>query len=143
MSGFISNSPKAAIKLMEYYGYNLNKRVLIINRTEVIGKSLLMLLLEKNATVTIAHSSTKDLKELTKASDYIFTAMGKIKFLDKSFFKEDAVIVDMSIGVDEKGKLAGDLNEESIFGYVKAYTPVPGGVGPITNLLLLESMLKE
>lgn len=141
MSGFISNAPKAAIELMEHYGYSLNKKVLIINRSEVIGKPLLMLLLKKDATVTIAHSNTKNLKELTKSSDYVFTAIGKTKCLDKSFFTKESVIIDMGISIDENGKISGDLDTKSIFGYVKAYTPVPGGIGPITNLLLLKSIL--
>lgn len=139
VTGFIPNAPKAAIRILEYYGYDLVKNCLIINRTSVVGKSLLMLLLDKNATVTIAHSKTKNLKELTKFADYIFTATGKKRLLDKSFFKEDAVVIDMGISIDENGKLVGDLDTEGIEGYIKAYTPVPGGIGALTSILLLES----
>lgn len=139
VTGFIPNAPKAAIRILEYYGYDLSKNCLIINRTSVVGKPLLMLLLDKNATVTIAHSKTKNLKELTKSADYIFTATGKKRLLDKSFFKEDAVVIDMGIAIDENGKLVGDLDTEGIEGTIEAYTPVPGGIGALTSILLLES----
>lgn len=139
VTGFIPNAPKAAIRILEYYGYDLAKNCLIINRTSVVGKPLLMLLLDKNATVTIAHSKTKNLKELTKSADYIFTATGKKRIFDKSFFKKDAVVIDMGIAIDENGKLVGDLDTEGIKGYIKAYTPVPGGIGALTSILLLES----
>lgn len=141
VSGFMPLSPKAAVELLEYYGYDLSKNALIINRSQVVGRPLAMLLLNRNATVTIAHSKTRNLKELTKKADYIFTAMGSKKSLDKSYFTEDSIIIDLTIGIDENGKLCGDLNQEDIKEFVKAYTPVPGGVGSLTNLLLIEAMI--
>lgn len=143
MNGFIPLSPKAAVMLMEDYGYNLAKRALIINRSQVVGKPLAMLLLNRNATVTIAHSKTENIKELIKKSDYVFTAMGKMKSLDRSFFTEKSIIIDLSIGIDENGKLCGDIDQEDVNDFVQAYTPVPGGVGSLTNLLLLESLIHE
>jgi len=143
VNGFIPLSPKAAVMLMEDYGYNLAKRALIINRSQVVGKPLAMLLLNRNATVTIAHSKTENIKELIKKSDYVFTAMGKMKFLDRSFFTEKSIIIDLSIGIDENGKLCGDIDQEDVNDFVQAYTPVPGGVGSLTNLLLLESLIHE
>lgn len=143
VNGFIPLSPKAAVMLMEDYGYNLAKRALIINRSQVVGKPLAMLLLNRNATVTIAHSKTENIKELIKKSDYVFTAMGKMKSLDRSFFTEKSIIIDLSIGIDENGKLCGDIDQEDVNDFVQAYTPVPGGVGSLTNLLLLESLIHE
>lgn len=143
VNGFIPLSPKAAVMLMEDYGYNLAKRALIINRSQVVGKPLAMLLLNRNATVTIAHSKTENIKELIKKSDYVFTAMGKMKSLDRSFFTEKSIIIDLSIGIDENGKLCGDVAQEDVNDFVQAYTPVPGGVGSLTNLLLLESLIHE
>ena len=143
VNGFIPLSPKAAVMLMEDYGYNLAKRALIINRSQVVGKPLAMLLLNRNATVTIAHSKTENIKELIKKSDYVFTAMGKMKSLDRSFFTEKSIIIDLSIGIDENGKLCGDTDQEDVNDFVQAYTPVPGGVGSLTNLLLLESLIHE
>lgn len=143
VNGFIPLSPKAAVMLMEDYGYNLAKKALIINRSQVVGKPLAMLLLNRNATVTIAHSKTENIKELIKKSDYVFTAMGKMKSLDRSFFTEKSIIIDLSIGIDENGKLCGDIDQEDVNDFVQAYTPVPGGVGSLTNLLLLESLIHE
>lgn len=143
VSGFIPASPLAAVRLMESYGYKLDGKALVINRSQVVGRPLAMLLLDRNATVAIAHSKTKNLKALCKNADYIFTAMGGKNNLDRSYFTEDSIICDLSIGLDENGKLCGDLIKEEVDGFVKAYTPVPGGVGNLTNLLLLESICHE
>lgn len=144
ITGFIPLSPKAAIMLLEYYNYRLtSKNVVIINRTKVVGRPLTMILLNRDATVTITHSKSKELKNHTKYADFVFTAMGLSSYLDKSYFKKGAVVVDMGFSIDKNGKVSGDLDVESNKGYLEAYTPVPGGVGMITNLLLLESMVEN
>lgn len=143
LDGFIPLAPLAAVKLLEFYGYDLeSKDCLIINHSDVVGKPLAMLLLANWASVSICHVKTKDLKSYTKKADIIFTAMGKAEMLDKSYFSKNSTIIDIGLSKNDQGKLAGDLDEKDVTDYVEAYSPVPGGVGSITNLLLLKNVLK-
>lgn len=142
ISGFIPLAPKAAIKLVEYYGYDLKgKDCVIINHSNVVGKPLAMILLEKWATVTICHVETKNLREKTKNADFVFTAMGRAEMLDASYFNENSVVIDIGLSLNSVGKMRGDLCSEKIEGKISAYSPVPRGVGKITNLLLLENVV--
>lgn len=142
VSGFIPLAPKASIELLKFYDYKLKgKETLVINHSNVVGKPLTMILLNELATVTIAHIGTQDLKKHTKNADIIFTAVGKPEFLDKSYFNENATVIDIGTSKNKDGKFVGDLNEESVDGHIKAFSPVPKGVGSITNILLIENVV--
>lgn len=142
LDGFIPLAPKAAHELLEFYGYELKgKDVVIINHSNVVGKPLAMILLNELATVTVCHVGTRDLRKHTKAADIIFTAMGRAEVLDESYFNEDAVVIDIGTSKNKEGKYRGDLDEASVKGKIGAFSPVPGGIGSITNLLLLENVI--
>lgn len=141
VEGFIPLSPKAAIMLLEDYGIDLEgKDCVIVNDSSVVGKPLSMILLSKEATVTICHSRTRNLKEKTKNADIVFTAIGQAEYFDRSYFSNNSVIIDIGVSRNKEGKMRGDLDQTSIDGFVKAFSPVPGGIGKLTNLLLLESL---
>lgn len=138
--GIDGNLPCTAMAVVEILkGYNIElsgKKVTIVNRSLVVGKSLAMLLLKEDATVTICHSKTKDLKEITASSDIVVFAIGKPKAFDESYIKEGAVVIDVSINLDENGRLCGDCDFESMSKKAGAITPVPGGVGAVTTIIL-------
>lgn len=143
MDDFSPCTPKAAMELMKYYNIDLEgKNVVLINRSLVVGKPLAMMLLEENATVTICHSRTKDLKSITKAADIVITALGKPEYLDESYFSPDSIIIDVGVGQTAEGKLSGDVDYENVSSKVKKITPVPGGVGSITTSILLDQVYK-
>ncbi len=135
-----SCTPAAAIYILDYYNIDLaGKNVVVVGRSVNVGKPLALMLLNKNATVTIAHSKTKDLHKITKKADVIFTCVGKHNFIKKQHVSKKTIIVDIGINFDENGKLCGDTAAEC-YDYVKAYSPVPGGVGVITNLMLMNNL---
>ena len=137
-----SCTPGAAMRLLEYYNFDLSgKDVLVIGRSVNVGKPLSLMLLSKNATVTISHSKTVGLKDKCKKADIIFLALGKANFLNKEDVTENTIIVDIGINFDENGKLCGDANKDC-YDVVSSYTPVPGGVGVMTNVVLMENLLK-
>ena len=138
---FKSCTPAAAIELIKYYKYDLNgKNALVIGRSVNVGKPLALMLLNENATVTIAHSKTQNLKKLTKKADIIFLAIGKAKFLTKDMVKRNTIVIDIGINFDENNKLCGDADKQ-IYDYIRSYSPVPGGVGVLTNIMLMENLL--
>ncbi|OLR64983.1 bifunctional 5,10-methylenetetrahydrofolate dehydrogenase/5,10-methenyltetrahydrofolate cyclohydrolase [Peptoniphilus porci] len=142
VSGFTPLAPKAAYELLKFYGYELRgKDTVIINHSNVVGKPLMMYLLRDLATVTICHVGTVDLKKHTRSAEIIFTAMGRAETLDASYFNEDAIVIDIGTSKNSEGKYRGDLDEKSVKGKIKAYSPVPGGIGSITNLLLIENVI--
>lgn len=142
LDGFIPLASKAARELLDFYDYELTgKDVVIINHSNVVGKPLAMILLSELATVTVCHEGTRDLRKHTKEADIIFTAMGRAETLDETYFKEDAVVIDIGTSKNKEGKYRGDLDEEAVKGKISAYSPVPGGIGNITNLLLLENVI--
>lgn len=142
VSGFTPLAPKASYELLKFYGYDLKgKDTVIINHSNVVGKPLAMFLLKDLATVTICHVGTRDLKKHTKSADIIFTAMGRAESLDDTYFNEDAIVIDIGTSKNKEGKYRGDLDEKSVDGKIKAYSPVPGGIGSITNLLLIENVV--
>ncbi|MDU4046394.1 MAG: bifunctional 5,10-methylenetetrahydrofolate dehydrogenase/5,10-methenyltetrahydrofolate cyclohydrolase [Peptoniphilus harei] len=142
VSGFTPLAPKASYELLKFYGYDLKgKDTVIINHSNVVGKPLAMFLLKDLATVTICHVGTRDLKKHTKSADIIFTAMGRAESLDDTYFNEDAIVIDIGTSKNKEGKYKGDLDEKSVEGKIKAYSPVPGGIGSITNLLLIENVI--
>lgn len=132
-------TPKGIIRLLDEYKIELNgKNALVIGRSNIVGKPISLLLQNKNATVTMAHSKTKNLKELALNADIIVSAVGKPKFLTKDFIKDGAVIVDVGINRTESG-LCGDVDFENVKEKTSFITPVPKGVGPMTIAMLMEN----
>ena len=115
------------------------KNCVVIGRSNIVGKPQAMLLLHKNATVTICHSRTKDLREVCKRADVLVVAVGRAKMVDASYIKEGAVVIDVGMDRDENGKLCGDVDFDSACTVAGAITPVPGGVGPMTIATLMRN----
>lgn len=135
-------TPEAVIEILKYYSYELaGKNVSIVNRSMVLGKPLSMLFLSENSTVTICHSKTRDLPRVTAGADIVVTGAGKAKFFGKEYFTGDSVVVDVGINMDN-GNLCGDVDFEAVSNSVAAITPVPGGVGTVTSMILLRHVIK-
>lgn len=142
--GFVSCTPAGIIKLLQYYNIEIEgKNCVVIGRSNIVGKPMAMLLLQENGTVTVCHSKTKNLKGITKQADILVSAIGKTKFLTKDYVKEGAVVIDVGMNQDENNKLCGDADFEALKDHVKAITPVPGGVGPMTIAMLLNNCVKS
>lgn len=142
LTGFSPCTPKAAMEILLFNNIDLEgKNVVVINRSMVVGKPLAMMLLEENATVTICHSRTKDLEEITNRADIVVTALGKPKFFDKKYFNENSIVIDVGVGIDSEGKLSGDVDYDNVSDLVKMITPVPGGVGSVTTTILLNQVI--
>lgn len=140
---FISCTPYGVIKMFEEYNIDLTgKEVVIVGRSNIVGKPLAQCCLAKNATVTICHSRTKDLKMHTKRADILIAAIGKAKFVTKDMVKEGAVVIDVGINKDEEGKIIGDVDFENVKKVASYITPVPGGVGPMTIAMLMNNVIK-
>lgn len=140
---FISCTPYGVIKMLENYNIPIEgKNVVIIGRSNIVGKPLMQCLLKKNATVTICHSKTKNISEITKKADILVAALGKAKFVTKEMVKEGAVVIDVGINRDESGKLVGDVDFEEVEKIASFITPVPGGVGPMTIAMLMSNVVK-
>jgi methylenetetrahydrofolate dehydrogenase (NADP+)/methenyltetrahydrofolate cyclohydrolase len=136
---FVPCTPKGIITLLEHYNVEIQgKNVVIINRSNLVGKPLIFMLLKRNATVTVCHSYTKNLDAYTKKADILIVAVGKSKFITKEKVKEGAVIIDVGIS-RENGKLSGDVDFEGVFDKSSWITPNPGGVGPMTVSFLLQN----
>ena len=134
---FKSATPFGIVKLLEEYNINCEgKNAVVVGRSNIVGKPMAMMLLEKNATVTICHSKTKNLKEITKKADILVVAIGKAKFITDDMVKDGAVVVDAGINRDENG-ICGDVDFENVKNIASHITPVPGGVGPLTITMLL------
>lgn len=143
-ASLIPCTPKGIITLLEHYGITMEgKRVTVIGRSLIVGKPMFLLMNNHNATVTMCHSRTPDIKSYTKESDIVVVAVGKAKFLDASYFNEskNTVVVDVGMNKDENGKLCGDVDFESVKPISGAITPVPGGVGPLTILSLAQNLI--
>jgi methylenetetrahydrofolate dehydrogenase (NADP+)/methenyltetrahydrofolate cyclohydrolase len=117
------------------------KHVVIVGRSQLVGKPLAGLLLQENATVTMAHSKTKKLHDVCKSADILVVAIGQPKLIDRSYVKKNAIVIDVGINRLDDGSLVGDTDFEDLEPYVKAITPVPGGVGPITIAYLLHNVI--
>ncbi|APQ75717.1 bifunctional 5,10-methylenetetrahydrofolate dehydrogenase/5,10-methenyltetrahydrofolate cyclohydrolase [Clostridium botulinum] len=142
LNQFMPCTPEAVIEILKYYDIDLKgKNIVIINRSMVVGKPLSMMVLSHNATVTICHSKTIDLPSITKKADIVVTAIGKAKLVKEEYFNEDSIVIDVSINVDENGKLCGDVDFENVKEKVEAITPVPKGVGSVTTTLLLKHIV--
>lgn len=137
-------TPKGVMSILEHYQISVaGLNVVVVGRSQIVGKPMAHLLTEANATVTVCHSKTKDLSRWTREADLVVVAAGKKGLLGKEDFKKDAVIIDVGMhGSGSDGKLSGDVRPEGLDGWVKAFTPVPGGVGPMTITTLLENTLQ-
>lgn len=136
----VSCTPAGIIELLKYSDIEISgKECVVIGRSNIVGKPMSLLLLEENATVTIAHSRTKNLEEVTKRADILIVAIGKPKFINKSYVKDGAVIIDVGIHRDEQNRLCGDVDFDDVKQMVSAITPVPGGVGPMTIVMLMKN----
>ena len=133
-------TPLGIIKLLEYYNIEISgKRAVVIGRSNIVGKPMAQLLLQKNATVTIAHSKTKDLKSITKQADIIISATGQPHMLTKDMIKKGVVVIDVGILKDDGGHLCGEVDFDKIKDIASYITPVPGGVGPMTIAMLMQN----
>ena len=140
---FISCTPYGIIKMFEEYNIDLTgKDAVIIGRSNIVGKPLIQCLLNKNATVTVCHSKTKNLEEFTKRADVLIVAIGKTNYITEDMVKEGAVVIDVGINRKEDGKITGDVDYENVRKKVSYITPVPGGVGPMTIAMLLNNVIK-
>ncbi len=133
-------TPAGVIELLNFYGIDVEgKHCVIIGRSNIVGKPMAALLLEKNATVTICHSRTQGLKEICKSADVIIAAVGKAKFVTADMVRDGAVLVDVGINRNENGKLCGDIDFENVKEKASYITPVPGGCGPMTIAMLMQN----
>ena len=140
---FVSCTPYGVIKMLEEYNIVIEgKRAVVIGRSNIVGKPLIQCLLNKNATVTICHSKTKNIAEITKEADILIAALGKPKFVKENMVKENAVVIDVGINRNEEGKLVGDVDFENVSKKASYITPVPGGVGPMTIAMLMNNVVK-
>lgn len=140
---FISCTPFGIMKMFEEYNINLTgKNAVVIGRSNIVGKPMAQCLLNKNATVTICHSKTKNIGKITKNADIIVSAVGKINMVTKEMVKPGAVVIDVGMNRNEEGKLVGDVDFEDVSKVSSYITPVPGGVGPMTIAMLLNNVVK-
>ena len=142
--GFLSCTPAGIIQLLKRSNISIEgKECVIIGRSNIVGKPMAILLLRENATVTICHSHTKDLKEVCKRADILVVAIGKPKFIDDSYVKDGAVVIDVGIHRNENNKLCGDVDYDKVAPKTSAITPVPGGVGPMTIAMLMKNCVES
>ena len=141
--GFLSCTPAGIIQLLKRSGIAIEgKECVVIGRSNIVGKPMAALLLRENATVTVAHSRTKDLKEIARRADILIVAMGKKKFITREYVKAGAVVIDVGMHRDENNKLCGDVDYDDVAPVTSAVTPVPGGVGPMTIAMLMDNCVE-
>ena len=141
--GYVSCTPAGVIQLLKRSGIEIEgKECVVLGRSNIVGKPMAMLLLRENGTVTVCHSRTKNLKEITKRAEILVAALGKPKFVDASYIKEGAVVIDVGIHRNENNKLCGDVDFEEVAPHTSAITPVPGGVGPMTIAMLMHNCVE-
>lgn len=140
---FISCTPFGVMKMLEEYGIEIEgKNAVVVGRSNIVGKPLAQCLLKKNATVTICHSRTKNIHEITNNADILVAALGKPKYIKENMVKEGAVVIDIGINRGDDGKLVGDVDFENVSKKASYITPVPGGVGPMTIAMLMNNVVK-
>lgn len=141
--GFVSCTPAGVIQLLKRSGVEIEgKECVIVGRSNIVGKPMALLMLRENATVTVCHSRTKDLKEVTRRADILIVAIGKPRFITKEYVKEGAVVIDVGIHRGADNKLCGDVDFEEVEPVASAITPVPGGVGPMTIAMLMNNCVE-
>lgn len=142
--GFVSCTPAGIIQLLKRSGIGIaGKHCVVVGRSNIVGKPMAVLMLRENATVTIAHSRTADLKSVCREADILIAAIGKAKFFTAEYVKEGAVVIDVGMDRDENGKLCGDVDFDDVWPHVSAITPVPGGVGPMTIAMLMNNCVES
>ncbi len=142
--GFVSCTPAGIIQLLKRSGIEIaGKECVVIGRSNIVGKPMALLLLQENGTVTVTHSRTKDLKEVTSRADILVVAIGKPKMITADYVKEGAVVIDVGIHRNEDNKLCGDVDFDSVAERCSAITPVPGGVGPMTIAMLMYNCVES
>lgn len=140
---FISCTPFGVTRMLEEYNIDVQgKNVVIIGRSNIVGKPLIQCMLKKNGTVTVCHSKTQNIKEITRNADILIAALGKAKFVTADMVKDGAVIIDVGINRNDDGKLVGDVDFENVEKKASYITPVPGGVGPMTIAMLMTNVVK-
>lgn len=142
-TGFPPCTPMGVIEILKFYDVDLTgKNVTVLGRSMVVGKPLSMLLLNRNSTVTICHSKSKDLKKIAKKSDIVVSCMGVARMIDNKYIGKDSVVVDVGINFDSDGKMCGDVDFDDVYESVKKITPVPKGVGSVTSSILARHVVK-
>ena len=140
---FISCTPYGVIRMLEEYNIDIEgKNAVNIGRSNIVGKPLIQCLLQKNATVTVCHSKTKNLHDIVRNADIVIAAIGKAKFITSDMIRDGAVVIDVGINRMDDGKLVGDVDFDSVKDKASYITPVPGGVGPMTIAMLMENIVK-
>lgn len=140
---FVSCTPYGIIRMLEAYGIPIEgANAVIVGRSNIVGKPLMQCLLNKNATVTICHSRTRNIEETTKRADILIAALGKPNFIKENMVRDGAVVIDVGINRTEEGKMVGDVDFESVSKKASYITPVPGGVGPMTVAMLMANVVK-
>ena len=142
--GYVSCTPLGIITLLKRSGIEIaGKRCVVMGRSNIVGKPMAMLLLRENGPVTICHSKTQDMKEITRQADILVVAIGKPKFVDETYVKEGAVVIDVGIHRNAENKLCGDVDFDKVAPHTSAITPVPGGVGPMTIAMLMNNCVSS
>ena len=140
---FVSCTPYGVMRMFEEYNIDLcGKNVVILGRSNIVGKPLTQCCLNKSATITVCHSKTQNTKKITKEADIVISAIGKPKFITEDMIKEGAIVIDVGINRDENGKIVGDVDFENVKQKASYITPVPGGVGPMTVAMLINNVIK-
>lgn len=142
---FISCTPKGILQILETIGLDdlSGKQAVVIGRSNIVGKPVAQLLLNKNATVTICHSKTKNIESITSQADIVIASVGKARLITKDWIKKGAIVIDVGINRDENGKLCGDVDFDDVKDKASYITPVPKGVGPMTIAMLMENTLES
>lgn len=142
--GYVSCTPLGIITLLKRSGIEIaGKRCVVMGRSNIVGKPMAMLLLRENGTVTICHSKTQDMKEITRQADILVVAIGRPKFVDETYIKEGAVVIDVGIHRNAENKLCGDVDFDRVAPHTSAITPVPGGIGPMTIAMLMNNCVSS
>lgn len=142
--GYVSCTPLGIIELLKRSGIEIaGKRCVVMGRSNIVGKPMALLLLRENGTVTVCHSKTRDMREITKQADILVVAIGKPKLVDESYIKEGAVVIDVGIHRNAENKLCGDVDFDKVAPHTSAITPVPGGVGPMTIAMLMNNCVSS
>ncbi len=141
--GYAPCTPSACMAILDHYGIDLTgKNVVVVGRSLVVGKPLAMMLIQKNATVTVCHTRTRDMEKITSAADILVVAAGKAGMIGAKHVSSGQIVIDVGINVTEEGKLTGDVKYDEVSAIVDAITPVPGGVGTVTNSILAKHVVE-
>lgn len=142
--GFVSCTPAGVIELLKRSNVDIcGKNCVVVGRSNIVGKPMALLMLRENATVTVCHSKTANLKEVCKQADILIVAIGKPRFITKDYIKDGATVIDVGIHRDENNKMCGDVDFDDVKDIVSKITPVPGGVGPMTIAMLMKNCVKS